>query len=210
MNMKIAALFPEHLNLNGDQANLFVLQKRLEWRGIQTSLVTVNKNQDLPTNVDLIFLGHGSIAAWADISADLDRLAPQLLRVLKSGTAFMAVASGYERAIEFGIFEGSLEPCGRISKFEIVKIGELEVLGYLNASTSAPILQKVGLSIGTQLHGPLLAKNPVLADNYLDEIIAAKSDMSMKSPATKNHQALKLIDSIVESVWSLEKELASE
>jgi CobQ-like glutamine amidotransferase family enzyme len=210
LNLKIAALFPDHLNLNGDQANLFVLQKRLEWRGTPSTLVAVEKNQDLPTDVDLIFLGHGSIAAWADISPDLERLAPQILKALRSGVAFMAVASGYERAIEFGFFEGSLEPSERVSKFVIATIGELDVLGYLNASTKAPILQKNGLSIGTQLHGPVFSKNPVLADNYLDEIFAAKGYAFPKSPAVKNGQTFELIDSIVESVWSLEKELASE
>lgn len=209
MNLKIVSLYADHLNLNGDQANLFVLQKRHEWRGGTVINQVVNKGQDIPADSDLIFLGHGSMAAWNDIDQDLERIAPQIFAAIASGSAFMAVATGYERAIKFGFFEGSLEKCERISKFEIVQLDENDVLGYLNAATKAPVLQKLGLLIGTQLHGPLFAKNPELADSFLAEILAGK-EAETELASASSPKRFAAIDSIVESVWNLETELASE
>lgn len=208
MILKLVSLYANHLNLNGDQANLVVMQKRHEWRGGTVVHHVVEKGQDIPLDADLIFLGHGSMAAWNDIDQDLIRLAPQISACIASGSAFMAVATGYERAIKLGIFEGSLEPSERISKFEIVQLGDIEVLGYLNAASNAPVIQKSGLRIGTQLHGPVFAKNPSLVDSYLAEIIAGKGADFDKN---ENSSALfARVDSIIESVWELETELARE
>lgn len=209
MILNLVSLYANHLNLNGDQANLVVMQKRHQWRGGTVAHQVVAKGQDIPVEADLIFLGHGSMAAWNDIDEDLVRLTPQIHERIASGSAFMSVASGYERAIKLGLFEGSLEPCERISKFEIVQLGDFEVLGYLNAATNAPVIQKTGLLIGTQLHGPVFAKNPGLVDSYLNEICSAKANDSWVN-LDLGSQHLANVDSITESVWELEAELASE
>jgi hypothetical protein len=67
MSIKLVSLFPGHLNLNGDQANLKVIQMRLKWFGYQSSVVAVNVGDQIPADAHLIFLGHGSMAAWNDI-----------------------------------------------------------------------------------------------------------------------------------------------
>lgn len=210
MIVTLVALFPAHLNLNGDQANLFVMRKRLEWRGFEVNVLAVEKGENLPVNADFIFLGHGSMAAWSDISDEIERLAPQVSEAIASGTAFMAVASGYERAIELSFFEGSLEPITRISKFEIAQLGEHKILGYLNASSKAPVIQKHNLLLGTQLHGPVFAKNPNFADAYLQEILKTKGLSLVVETKSASAQNLLKIDSIVEALWELEEELASE
>jgi hypothetical protein len=119
----------------------------------------------------------------------------------------MAIASGYEKAIRFGFFGGDLSPKKRVSKFEIATLNNIEVLGYLNATTKAPVIQKDSLSLGSQLHGPLFAKNPELVDSYLAEILAAKN-YSVAKKQEKNN--LDQVAEIIEAVWSLEKELARE
>jgi hypothetical protein len=128
----------------------------------------------------------------------------------------MAVASGQEWAIRSGLLAGDANPTDRISKFEIAEIEGREILGYLNSSTSAPVIQKNGLSFGTQLHGPVLAKNPEFADSYLLEIAAARGVMNNKavnnevsrSNDLKNNADL--VAGIVKQVWELERDLASE
>ena len=70
MILKLVSLYADHLNLNGDQANLTVMQKRHEWRGGVVVHHVVEKGQDIPADADFLFLGHGSMAAWNDIDQE--------------------------------------------------------------------------------------------------------------------------------------------
>jgi CobQ-like glutamine amidotransferase family enzyme len=207
MSFKLVALFPSHLDLNGDQANLLVLAKRLQWRGLPAEIVTVDKGQSIPNDAALIFLGHGSMAAWADVESELNRLLGDIKQLIADGAAFMAVATGHERAIRMGLLGGTANAMKRTSKFEIAELEGQEILGYLNSATDAPVIQKQGLLVGTQLHGPVFAKNPGFADSYLADIAKARGvDFSGAELSTN----ASLVSGIVNQVWDLERELASE
>ena len=207
MNIKLVGLFPNHLNLNGDQANLNVLAKRLQWRGVAAEIVAVDKGQSIPKDAALIFLGHGSMAAWADIQADLNRILGEIKLLIGEGAAFMAVATGHEHAIKLGLLDGAASTRKRISKFEIAELEGQEILGYVNSATDAPVIQKQGLLIGTQLHGPVFAKNPMFADSYLAEIANVQGIELIEAELNTNTS---LVAGIVNKVWELERELASE
>lgn len=211
MSFKIATLFPEHLDLNGDQANLLVASKRLEWLGYEVEILAIEEATELPSETDLIFVGHGSLAAWADINESMTNAITWISKSIQQGAGLMAVASGQEWAIRSGLLAGQANPIQRISKFEIVELEGREILGYLNTSTSAPVIQKNGLSFGTQLHGPVFAKNPEFADSYLLEIAAARGipiNNELKDSALKNNADL--VAGIVKQIWELERDLASE
>ena len=221
MSFKISTFFPEHLDLNGDQANLIVASKRLEWLGYEVEISAIEKGTELPSETDLIFVGHGSLAAWADINESMTNAISWISNSVQKGCGLMAVASGQEWAIRSGLLAGGANPTERISKFEIAEIEGLEILGYLNSSTSAPVIQKNGHVLGTQLHGPVLAKNPEFADSYLLEIAAArgilknsaKNNSDLKSNALSNNALSNnadLVAGIVKQVWELERDLASE
>jgi CobQ-like glutamine amidotransferase family enzyme len=207
MSIKLVSLFPKHLDLNGDQANLLVLAKRLQWRGVAADIVAVDKGQSIPNDAALIFLGHGSMAAWADIEFDLNRLLGDIRQLVADGAAFMAVATGHERAINLGLLGGPVNPSSRISRFEIAEFEDQEILGYLNSATDAPTIQKRGLLLGTQLHGPVFAKNPTFADSYLAEIAKSRGVEFIGAELNTNSS---LVAGIVSQVWELERELASE
>lgn len=211
MSIKLVSLFPGHLDLNGDQANLKVIQKRLQWLGHLSNVFAVNPGDQVPADAHLIFLGHGSMAAWNDIDENLQSLIPEIKRRISSGSAFMAVSTGHERAIQHGIFPGTVSNRERVSKFEIAQLEGKEVLGYLNSATDAPVIQKQGLSLGTQLHGPLFAKNPELVDSYLAEIlISNKLEITGDLEKARANEAKSLVNQIVAQVWELERELSSE
>lgn len=216
MSFKIATFFPEHLDLNGDQANLLIASKRLEWLGYEVEISAIEKATELPSETDLIFVGHGSLAAWADINDSMTHAITWISNSVQMGCGLMAVASGQEWAIRSGLLAGDANPTERISKFELAEIEGREILGYLNSSTSAPVIQKDGLALGTQLHGPVLAKNPEFADSYLLEIAAARG--VMKNNAVDNEVSKSrvlsnnadLVAGIVKQIWELERDLASE
>jgi CobQ-like glutamine amidotransferase family enzyme len=211
MRFRISTFFPDHLDLNGDQANLLVAQKRLEWLGFQVVIEKIEKGTELPHETDLIFVGHGSLAAWADIADSMTESITWISKSIQEGSGFMAVASGHEWAIRSRLLAGDLAPTERISKFEIVELDGREILGYLNSSTNAPIVQKNSLLLGTQLHGPILAKNPDFADTYLLEIATSRGILRNTEVIKKpfNNKA-DLVAGIVDQVWELERELASE
>ena len=210
--IKLISLFSRHLDLNGDQANLKVAQIRLGWFGHQVEIVNVDKGEAIPTDAALVFLGHGSIAAWADIEDDLYKLVPQITSLIANGMAFMAVASGHERAIELGLMPGKVDKVERVSKFEIATLDGQEILGYLNSETTAPIIQKQGLVLGTQLHGPLFAKNPDFVDSYLAEVLQSQLGtlVTLQASGAQAKNNADQVAGIVEEVWKLERELASE
>lgn len=221
MSFRIATFFPEHLDLNGDQANLLVASKRLEWLGYEVKISAIEQDTELPSDTDFIFVGHGSIAAWADIKESMAHAITWIANSVQKGCGFMAVASGQEWAIRSGLLAGDANPTERISKFEIAEIEGREILGYLNSSTRAPVIQKDGLALGTQLHGPVLAKNPEFADSYLLEIAASRGILKItalkgsdsKNSDSKNSALINnadLVAGIVKQVWELERDLASE
>ena len=69
------------------------------------------------------------------------------------------------------------------------------------------MIQKQGLLIGTQLHGPVFAKNPMFADCYLAEIAKVQGIELNEAELNTNTS---LVAGIVNKVWELERELASE
>ena len=40
-NLKICHLYPDILNLYGDRGNIICMQKRMQWRGIQTEIAEI-------------------------------------------------------------------------------------------------------------------------------------------------------------------------
>ncbi|MFM6971016.1 MAG: hypothetical protein ACKOWH_00280 [Rhodoluna sp.] len=205
--INLVGIYPNHLNLNGDFGNLEVLKLRSKWLGYESQISQVQLGETIPANADLIFIGHGSQAAWAQAESHLENLVAQIQAAIEGGAKLLAVASGYQRLIRFGLFGGSLNPISRISKFDVAETESGQVLGYLNSVTDAPIFQETSFGVGSQLHGPLLAKNPQLADRIIDQIVTKKNEPKV---LPVDDLALARVSQLVESVWQLELDLARE
>ncbi len=168
-SIRLAALYPNHLNLNGDLANLLVLQKRLEWYGVEAEVVYVEKPTDL-TKFDVVLLGHGSRDAWAQLE-DIDpELIPSVASLVSAGKKVMAVSSGYELLIE--AIEGLVvKHSERVSEFR----SHEEIVGYVNSEAELEPIRWINDSLFTLFHGPVFAKNPDLADKFLGSFITGLS-----------------------------------
>jgi CobQ-like glutamine amidotransferase family enzyme len=163
--IRLAALYPNHLNLNGDLANLAVLQKRLDWHGVEAEVVYVKKSTDL-TKFDVVLLGHGSRDAWAQLEDMNPELIPSVAALVLSGTKVMAVSSGYEilsEAIEGVVVKHS----ERVSEFR----NHDGIVGYVNSEAELEPIRWIQNSLFTLFHGPVFAKNPDLADKFLGSLI---------------------------------------
>lgn len=170
--IKIAALFPKHLNLNGDHGNLLVIEKRLKWTGVTAEIVPVTSTASL-SEFDFVLCGHGSKAAWVDVIRLDPSYVRNLVAFIEAGKTALLVASAYDLMSEAltGLQRTSIE-----HRSEFVKT-EDGVVGYLNSDSSNKELQWHKNALLTLLHGPVLAKNPALADELILRMgIEVKSD----------------------------------
>jgi CobQ-like glutamine amidotransferase family enzyme len=204
--IRFLELYPEHLNLNGDLANSLVLRRQFEMRGYEVEVLQVRKGDALPASFDFFLLGHGSAAAWQDISDDLLRILPFLKTSSDQSVAGLVVASGFEysAATLFGLEPGSND---RRSEFVIAEVDGHEVLGYLNSESDLPIAIWSKNVLGTLLHGPVLAKNPQLISNFIANICSRRGEQVR--PLEQQNEADQLAG-LVQEVWLLEKPLAGE
>jgi len=173
-SLKFAALYPKHLDLNGDHGNLLVLQKRLAWRGVSAEIVPVTKATNLG-HFDFLLLGHGSKDAWSDVF----RIDPELIlnvgNFARSGKPVLAISSGYEYLFE-ELEKTEVQHGEHVSEFK----KRNEVVGYVNSSAVLPELSTFQQTVMTLFHGPVLAKNPELADKIIAD--AGWCDVSSSNP----------------------------
>jgi CobQ-like glutamine amidotransferase family enzyme len=207
--IRLGALFPEHLNLNGDFGNLEVISKQLKWRGLASETFSISSKEDLKQRLDFIFVGHGSLAAWADIQNEFSNMIPELTELFTAGLPGLAISTGFEELAKTGLFAqlGPTLKAERISKFEVFKDGDLDVLGYINTEVNLPLVHRERNWIGSMLHGPLLAKNPGLLEEVLESIA---SNAGLALPQIQEDEKVGQLADLISEVWKLEKELASE
>ena len=213
MIVSLVALFPTHLNLNGDLGNIKVLEQRLAWRGVETKVTLVAKGDSLPADADFILIGHGSEAAWADLQDAVERLKPQLVNAFTAGTSGLAVASGYERLFDrgdqpsFGLQQERVSRVPRVSRFVIAELEGKEALGYVNSDADLIPLMRFRNLLGTLLHGPILAKNEWLAESIIEAIFKAR-DAAL--PEIRDKEKADQVADLISKIWELEEPLARE
>lgn len=173
--IKLVGLFPRHLNLNGDFGNLIVLSKQLEWRGIEFEVHLAESVHAVPEDAAFILLGHGSAAAWADLSSNFSDLKQVLSSALERGAKVLAVSSGVDHLFEvtslntagIGLLPGKPVLRERVSEFKSFVSDSNQSLGYVNSELELPLFSQDGGLVCTLLHGPFLAKS-----DYLQELVS--------------------------------------
>ena len=202
--VRVAHLYPEHLNIYADRGNIAVLEHRCRWRDIGFEVTGVGVGEALP-DADLYYLGGGQDRDQMLIADDIARHAGTLAEQVASGAAVLAVCGGYQllghyyrghqgdemrgiglvdlvteagstRMIGNVVLECSLDggPPRRLVGFEnhagrttlgpgLSPLGRV-VSGNGNNGRDGGEGVHAGSVVGTYVHGPLLPKNPWLAD----------------------------------------------
>ncbi|MCD8390995.1 MAG: glutamine amidotransferase [Firmicutes bacterium] len=98
MNIKIAHLYPDLLNLYGDRGNIACLKKRLEWRGIGAEIVrcTCDDESFNLSDTDIIFIGGGSDREQKIVCSKLLRHKDELREYVENNGVLAAVCGGYQ------------------------------------------------------------------------------------------------------------------
>jgi hypothetical protein len=189
-------LFPELLGTYGDRGNATVLRSRLARRGIAARIVEVGPDDAIPASLDCYLLGggedHAEIVALDRLARSPLRDAwergavvigvcagLQLLgaRVMLEGEPRDALgfvdattAPGPERCVGEVVIDASDPVLGSVTGFEnhqgVTVLGAgVQPLGRHRDGRVEGVLGE--RLIATYLHGPVLVRNPLLADRVL-------------------------------------------
>ncbi len=89
--------FPNTLNLYGDRGNVTILQKQLEWRGIEADIHYVDQVKDYPVSqADLIFIGGGSDSEQQIVQEQLLSIRKELKAGIEDGLVALCICGGYQ------------------------------------------------------------------------------------------------------------------
>ena len=201
MQIKIAHLYPDLLNLYSDRGNVVCLQKRLKWRGISVEVAEYLIDDEIRIgDVDILFIGGGSDRELKIVAERLVNYRGEIAEFVENDGVLLAICGGFQLLGKFyELLDGEKIPglelldirtfhspnrmignvvieseeFGKIVGFENhagqTFIGDCEPLGTVisgfgnnDKDEFEGIVHKN--IIGTYLHGPILPKNPKLAD----------------------------------------------
>jgi CobQ-like glutamine amidotransferase family enzyme len=162
--IKLATFLPTYFNNNGDQGNIEVLAKQLEWRGVQYS-VTSNELKDS----DFLLVGDGSRAVMREFKSELAAITDVVAERLSSGKATLLVGSAHEFFCSSLPELPELQEAPRVSEHREVSSGDLRVFGYRNNEIDNDLFIEQAF-ISTSLFGPILAKNENLLNIVLNSM----------------------------------------
>lgn len=93
--LRICHLYPDQLNFYADRGNVEVLQRRLEWRGIDHELVEMCVGDPMPTDCNLYVIGGGQDRDLAKVARDLQAKAGVLRKIASTQAVIFAVGGGF-------------------------------------------------------------------------------------------------------------------
>lgn len=97
-NINIVHMFPDLLNLYGDNGNIRCMTKRLEWRGISAQVhKCTNRNDDVDfESADIVFVGGGSDREQEIVCSKLLKKKSEITSFAEDGGVLVAVCGGYQ------------------------------------------------------------------------------------------------------------------
>ena len=127
----IGLLFPDLLGTYGDGGNALVLQKRLQWRGIDAEVVAIDAGDPVPETCDVYLLGGGEDAPQTEAARELGTDGP-VHRAVAHGAVVLAVCAGMQ-IVGHRFPGGDGEPVAGLGLLdcETVRTGEPRAVGEL-------------------------------------------------------------------------------
>lgn len=98
MELRLAYLYPDQLNIYGDRGNVLTLYQRCRWRDIAVRLIQIGPGDSIdPDDADLYFAGGGQDAQQIQVCEDLHRVkADSLKQAAANGAVFLTICGGYQ------------------------------------------------------------------------------------------------------------------
>lgn len=102
-SLTLGHIYPEQLNMYGDQGNIITLRQRCQWRGISLRVVPLDIGEPLdPAAYDLLFIGGGQDKEQDEVARDLREVKAEGLRAaVADDMPVLAVCGGYQLLARF-------------------------------------------------------------------------------------------------------------
>ena len=181
----IAHMLPDLLNLYGDGGNVRILEQRLRWRGIPVEVRRIQHGEAVDfSQVDLVFMGGGPDREQKLASEQLLAMRDELAAYVEGDGPLLAICGGYQILGRQWLWGDELVP-----GLGLIDMAAHPVVGYENHAGRTYLGEDVeGFGrvvsscghgnndddrvegaryknvVGTYSHGPLLSKNPEVAD----------------------------------------------
>ncbi len=96
--LRIAHLYPDHMNIYGDRGNILTLRQRCAWRGIEGEVIAVQPGAEIDwSTIDLAFFGGGQDSGQALIAKDfVEQQGHGLRQAIHAGLVVLAICGGYQ------------------------------------------------------------------------------------------------------------------
>jgi hypothetical protein len=94
--INIVHIYPKEMNIYGDNGNILVLKKRLEWRQIPVRVIGVGVGDQLPTDAHIIIGGGGQDAGQSVIADDLQKKSDVLHDLSQKGIPMLMICGMYQ------------------------------------------------------------------------------------------------------------------
>jgi CobQ-like glutamine amidotransferase family enzyme len=93
----ITHLYPKEMNIYGDNGNVLVLQKRLQWLGYKVKVNSIGINEKIPADTNIIIGGGGQDAGQNDIANDLiNQKKKTLMTMADNGVSMLMICGLYQ------------------------------------------------------------------------------------------------------------------
>jgi CobQ-like glutamine amidotransferase family enzyme len=152
--LTICHLYPDLLNLYGDYGNIQALKKRMEWRGIEVSVVPASLGDPFVSEeYDIVFMGGGQDYEQDILHTDLLGLKKEaVLSAVENGVVFLCICGGYQlMGRYFRLNNGKeIECLGAMNHWTIG--GEKRLIGNLIFSVEDLKQQPSGYVVGFENH----------------------------------------------------------
>ena len=94
--INIVHLYPKEMNIYGDNGNILVLKKRLEWRNIAVNIVNCGVGDSIPRDVSIIVGGGGQDAGQSLVAKDLQKKSVTINSMAKNGIPMLMICGMYQ------------------------------------------------------------------------------------------------------------------
>ncbi len=92
----VVHLYGSEMNIYGDNGNVQVLHRRMQWRGLAVEVSRVGVGEPIPTDTHLVVGGGGQDAGQAVITDDLAAKAPTLRAMADDGVPMLFICGTYQ------------------------------------------------------------------------------------------------------------------
>lgn len=150
----ILQLYPNEMNIYGDNGNILTLKRRLEWYGYTPTILAQHIGQPFPKEVDIIGGGGGQDSGQLKVQDDLQRIGKQLHALADDGTPMLMICGLYQ---QFG------------RRFTAIDGQVVKGIGIFAAETNASSKRMVGNIVVDTLLGQLVGYENHSGQTFLDD-----------------------------------------